>query len=80
MPEVEELPYDYNVLVPKAAKTALVCKYLARSSCVLTALGVLLLPGPAIIVLYSVKSTLEVMNREVQSSSIHSSCSSKTTV
>lgn len=77
---IEELPYDYSVLVPEAAKTALVCKYLARSSCIVTALGVLVLPGLVIIVLHSVKSTLEVMNREVQSSSINSSCSSKTRV
>lgn len=48
----------------------LVCRDFPRSSCTLSALGVLLFPGPVIIVLDSVKSTLDIINREVPPSSV----------
>lgn len=68
------------MLVPEVAKAVLVCKYFPSSSCILTASGVLLLPGPVIIVLDNIKCTLEVMNKEVPRSSAHANCSSKTRV
>ena len=68
------------MLVPEVAKAVLFWKYFPRSSHILTASGVLLLPGSVIIVLDSVKSTLEVMNKEVPPSSTHANCSSKTRV
>lgn len=51
------------MLVPEVAKAVLVCKYFPSSSCILTASGVLLLPGPVIIVLDNVKCTLEVIRK-----------------
>lgn len=51
------------MLVPEEAKAVLLGKYFHRSSCILTAPGVLMLPGPAAAAVDSVKSTLEVMDK-----------------